>query len=159
MHKSPQVLTRMMENCRVSNTPAKAALHEMIAQRLLPVDGCISCPVQAQSQSAKLLRVVLRIFSRQFDIHLSGALGIEICSGHIIYHHFPVSTVLCDSSGPAEHKPQSFKRRRTCVQCIVWCRLELFPDQTATYVWMLGITLVDVNPLGPYDGPSGLELL
>ena len=70
----------------MANPSDETTTDEMIGQSLLPVQGCVASPVQAEPQTPQKVGVRLWVLRRQLHVEAPGTLGEEVRPGHVVDH-------------------------------------------------------------------------
>ena len=130
----------------------------MVTEHALPIQCGVSGPIQAKSQSAQHVGIMQWVLGRNLYVHAPGRLSVKVSSRDIIDHDLAFATCFVPCSCPRHDKPQCFQWRRAGVESIVRGSAELLSYESATYVWLVYVAFVDINPLGTDYLASSLVL-
>ena len=142
----------------MSHSPDKTVFHQVVGERLLPVECCIAGAVKAEPQSPELVSTCIRVLRGHLDIQRSCHLRVEVCTGNIVDHYLALGRAVVGSGSAAEDDPQCLEWGRAGVQRVVGPGPELFANQSAANSWIVSITFIDIDPLGPDDLSTGFPL-
>ena len=143
----------------MAHTPGEAVLDEVLGQGLLPAEGGVPGPVQAQAKSTEIIWMCLRIFRRNLDVQASGALRVKVRPGHVVHHHL-IRRLAVDAGGRlADDEPQRLERRRARVERIIWTGAKFLAYQTTTNLRIGEISFIRINPFRAYNLPTSFTLL